>query len=44
MGAGNKLFVNKSISTEVEEKTKDLKSPGALYQRWITIILDIIKK
>ena len=44
MGAGNKLYVNKSISEEVKEKTKDLKGPGMLYQKWSKIILDIIKK
>ena len=33
MGAGNKLFVNKSISTEVEEKTKDLKSPRCVVSK-----------
>ena len=44
MGAGNILFVNKSISEEVKEKTKDIKGPGALFCRWKNIILDIIKK
>ena len=43
MGAGNILFVNKTISEEVKEKTKDIKGPGALFCRWKNIILDIIK-
>ena len=44
MGMGNTLFVNKSIFPEVKEKTKDIKTPNALYIKWKHIILDIIKK
>ena len=44
MGAGNFLYYNNSISEEVEEKTKDIKGPGALYNRWPQVILEIIKK
>ena len=44
MGAGNRLYVNESIYQEFKEKTKDLKSPVSLYQRWTKIILDIINK
>ena len=44
MKMGNYLYVHKSISQEVEEKTKDLTFPGQLFMKWSKVILGIIKK
>ena len=45
MGAGNYLYVNKSISHEVGEKAQEFKGiSGALFRNWPKIIHGIIKK
>ena len=44
MGAGNYLYCHNSISKEVEEKTKDIKGPGVLFNQWPKVIREIIKK
>ena len=44
LGAGNFLYYHNSISKEVEEKTKDIRGPGALYNQWPKVIREIIKK
>ena len=42
MGMGNKLYVHDSIFQKVQEKIKDINSPGALFSSWKRIILEII--
>ena len=44
LGAGNSLFVNKAIVPDFKEKTKDIERPAQLYSKWVSIILNIIKK
>ena len=45
MGMGNSLIVNISIYEKVKAKIKELGiSNGALYQRWMEIVLEMIEK
>ena len=44
LGCGNHLLVKEDYVKELRKRTKDIKQRGELYQKWLMIVLAMIKE